>query len=79
MSKTIAQRQLRNNNAKVMDAVVAGKRFIVGRNGVPVAELRSITTPRRTFVTEGDVVEIFAAVPRIDHLQSRADSDRAID
>lgn len=79
MSKTIAQRELRNDNAKVMDAVVAGESFVVTRNGVPVAELRPITTPRRAFVTKDDVVEIFAAGPRIDRHRFRTDSDRVID
>jgi prevent-host-death family protein len=73
MPKTIAQRELRNDNAKVIDAVVAGESFVVTRNGVPVAELRPITTARRTFVT------LFVAGPRIDRHQFRADSDRIID
>ena len=38
MPKIIAQRDLRNDNAKVMDAVTAGETFIVTRNGEPVAE-----------------------------------------
>ena len=36
MSKTIAQRQLRNENAKVIEAVAAGETFVVTRNGEPV-------------------------------------------
>lgn len=79
MPKTIAQRELRNDNAKVIDAVVAGESFVVTRNGVPVAELRPISTARRTFATKADVAELFAAGPRIDRHQFRADSDRLID
>jgi prevent-host-death family protein len=79
MPKTIAQRELRNDNAKVIDAVVAGESFVVTRNGVPVAELRPITTARRAFVTKAEVVALFAAGPRIDRHQFRADSDRLID
>ena len=79
MARTIAQRELRNDNAKVIDAVVAGESFVVTRNGVPVAELRPIATARRTFVTKSDVVELFATGPRIDRDQFRADSDRFID
>lgn len=79
MAKTIAQRELRNDNAKVIDAVVAGESFVVTRNGVPVAELRPITTSRRTLVSRADVVDFFAAGPRIDRHQFRADSDRLID
>ena len=78
MTKTIAQRELRNDSAKVMDAVVAGESFVVTRNGVPVAELRPIATARRTFVTKADAAKIFSAGPRIDRRQFRADSDRQI-
>jgi prevent-host-death family protein len=35
----IPQRQLRNNNAEILDRVAAGERFIVTRNGVAVAEV----------------------------------------
>ena len=50
MSRTIPQRELRNDNAKVIDAVAAGETFVVTRNGEPVAELRPIRPGRRTFV-----------------------------
>ena len=40
MARTIAQRELRNENAKVIEAVTAGETFIVTRHGEPVAELR---------------------------------------
>jgi len=39
-ARTIAQRELRNENAKVIEAVTAGETFIVTRHGEPVAELR---------------------------------------
>ncbi|MEO9181287.1 MAG: type II toxin-antitoxin system prevent-host-death family antitoxin [Acidimicrobiales bacterium] len=79
MPRTIAQRELRNDNAKVIDAVVAGESFVVTRNGVPVAELRPITTAQRAVVTKAEVVALFANGPRIDRHQFRADSDRLID
>jgi antitoxin (DNA-binding transcriptional repressor) of toxin-antitoxin stability system len=50
MAKTMAQRELQRDNDKVLDAVVAGESFLITRNGVPVAELRPIQQPRRTFV-----------------------------
>jgi len=78
MAKTIAQRDLRNNNAKVMDAVVAGETFVVTRNGEPVAELRPLRVARRTFITRGEVAALGAAAVRIDHRQFRADLDRVI-
>ena len=79
MPKTIAQRELRNDNAKVIDAVVAGESFVVTRNGVPVAEFRPISPARRTFAIKPDVVNLFAAGPRIDRHQFRTDSDRLMD
>lgn len=37
--KTISQRELRNDNARVIRDVVGGKAFTITRNGVPVARL----------------------------------------
>ena len=39
MATTIAQRQLRNNNAEILDRVEAGESFVVTRNGVAVADV----------------------------------------
>lgn len=39
MSETIAQRQLRNDNAEIMRRVEAGESFVITRNGRPVADL----------------------------------------
>ena len=79
MATTIAQRQLRNDNAKVIDAVAAGESFVVTRNGVPVAELRPIQQTRRTFVPTADLLVLAAAGQRIDRERFRADLDRAVD
>ncbi|BBZ12560.1 type II toxin-antitoxin system Phd/YefM family antitoxin [Mycobacterium branderi] len=79
MAHVIAQRELRNQNAKVIDAVAAGESFIVTRNGEPVAELRPIRTGRRSFVPRDEVVALAAAGVRIDRHQFREDLDRAID
>ena len=79
MSRTIPQRDLRNENAKVMDAVMAGETFVVTRNGEPVAELRPIRAARRTFVTRDEVASMAGAAVRIDHRRFREDLDRAID
>jgi antitoxin (DNA-binding transcriptional repressor) of toxin-antitoxin stability system len=35
MARTIAQRELRNDNAKVIDAVAAGETFVVTRTPLP--------------------------------------------
>jgi prevent-host-death family protein len=79
MPKTIPQRELRNDNAKVIDAVVSGETFVVTRNGVPVAELRPIPNARRSFVPKNDLLTLAAAGPHIDHKQFRADLDRIVD
>lgn len=80
VARTIAQRELRNENAKVIEAVTAGETFIVTRNGEPVAELRPIRAGRRTFIPREDVAALAAAGGvRIDHRQFRADLDRVID
>lgn len=79
MAKTIAQRELRNENAKVIDAVTAGETFVVTRNGEPVAELRPLRAGRRTFISREDVVRPAAADVRIDRKRFRADLDSVID
>lgn len=77
--RTIAQRELRNENAKVMDAVTAGETFVVTRNGEPVAELRPLRAGRRTFISRADVAVLAAANVRVDRDQFRADLDAVID
>jgi prevent-host-death family protein len=79
MALTIAQRELRNDNAKVIAAVTAGETFVVTRNGVPVAELRPIQRPRRTFVAREDIVALGAAGPHVDLADFKADIDRIFD
>lgn len=79
MAKTIAQRELRNDNAKVIEAVVAGESFVVTRNGVPVAELRPIRQSRRTFVPTAELLSVATSGPRIDRERFRADLDRVVD
>lgn len=78
MTKSIAQRELRNNNAKVMDAVTAGETFVITRNGEPVAELRPLQVRRRTFVSRADVAALGAGGVRIDRHQFRTDLDQGL-
>lgn len=58
MAERLAQRELRNNNVRVIDEVVAGKTFVVTRNGWPVAELRPMSQQRRTFIPRHELVAI---------------------
>ena len=79
MTRTIAQRELRNDNAKVIAAVASGETFVVTRNGEPVAELRPVRSGRRTFISRDEVAALSAAGVRIDRHGFRADLDRLID
>jgi prevent-host-death family protein len=79
MPRTIAQRELRNDNARVIEAVAAGETFVVTRRGVPVAELRPIQTVRRPSVPKAELLALAASGPRIDFVQFRADLDQVID
>lgn len=79
MTRTIAQRELRNDNAKIIDAVTAGETFVVTRNGEPVAELLPIRSGRRTFISRQEVEALAKAGVRIDPNRFRKDLDRVID
>ena len=79
MTKTIAQRELRNENAKVIEAVTAGETFVVTRNGEPVAELRPLRAGRRTFISREEVAALASANVRIDSEQFQAELDDVID
>jgi len=79
VARTIPQRELRNDNARVIEAVAAGESFVVTRNGVAVAELRPIRTTRRRFIQKAELVVLGAAGPRVDLEEFRADLERTID
>ncbi|EHB56128.1 prevent-host-death family protein [Mycolicibacterium rhodesiae JS60] len=79
VARTIAQRELRNESAKLMDAVAAGETFVITRHGEPVAELRPIQPGRKTFTSRDDLARIAGAGVRIDPDQFRRDLDAAID
>lgn len=79
MTKTIAQRELRNDNARVIDEVVSGQSFLITRNGVPVAELRPVQRPRRTFVPKSELQTLAAAGPHLDATKFRSDLDSVVD
>jgi prevent-host-death family protein len=79
VTKTIPQRELRNANATVIDAVVAGETFVITRNGEPVAELRPARRTRRTFVPSTDIAALASPADRIDRHRFRSDLDRDVD
>jgi len=55
MSRTITQRELRNDSCAVLRDVQAGQVIIISRNGVPVAELRPL--PPRRFVPRAVIAD----------------------
>jgi prevent-host-death family protein len=71
MTRTITQRELRNDSAAVMDAVEEGETITITRNGVPMAELRPIR--RRKGVPTSELQRLFAGHPRVDYAAMRAD------
>ena len=79
MSRVIAQRDLRNQNAQILAAVEAGASFVVTRNNIPVAELRPFAGGRRRFVPRAELGTVAAAGPRIDAAAFRHDLDAAIE
>jgi antitoxin (DNA-binding transcriptional repressor) of toxin-antitoxin stability system len=79
MSKIIPQRELRNNNSKVIEAVILGEQFVVTRNGIPVAELKSVQISRRIFVPKEALIGISVTGPHVDWKQFRNDLDGRID
>lgn len=79
MSEVIAQRELRNENARIIAAVAAGASFVVTRNGEPIAELRPLARGRRWFVRRAEIAAVAAAGPHLDTAGFRRDLDAAFD
>jgi prevent-host-death family protein len=79
MARVIPQRELRNQNAQVLDAVQAGESFVVTRDGIPVAELRPVSRGQRRLVAKADVAATMAAGSPLDAAAFRRDLDTAID
>lgn len=77
MERTITQRELRNDNAKIIRALESGTSYIITRNGVPVGRLTPVA--RRTFVPATELMESAAHLPPIDFNKFRADIDAFVD
>ncbi len=76
--RVIAQRELRNQNARILAAVEAGESFVVTRNGAPVAELRPLARGRRPFVPRPELAATAAEGPHLDAAAFRRDLDAAM-
>lgn len=73
MTRTITQRELRNDSAAIMRAVEHGATMIVTRNRTPVAELRPVR--RRGFVPTAELQRALASCPPVDRDAMRAEMD----
>ncbi len=76
MSRTITQREMRNDSGRIMRELDEGETFIVTRNGVPVGELTPLR--RHRFVAAEAAVTLFRAAPAVDYERFRADLDAAV-
>jgi len=76
MTRSVTQRELRNDSGAVLREVQAGHTLVVTRNGVPVAELRPIAPSR--FVSRAVIAAAAARAPRIDARRFRKDVDRSL-
>ncbi|MPZ53484.1 MAG: type II toxin-antitoxin system prevent-host-death family antitoxin [Acidimicrobiia bacterium] len=76
MTRTISQRELRNNSGEIMRSLARGDDFIVTRNGVPIGELRP---HRRHFVSWDALFSAMEGAPTIDPVRFRADLDSVVD
>ena len=73
MAQHITQRELRNDSGEIMRRLDRGERFVVTRNGTPVAELAPLR--RHRFVSTDAVLQAFRAAPSVDVVALRADLD----
>jgi prevent-host-death family protein len=78
MSRTIPQRELRNDSAAVLRAVRAGETFVITNNGLPVAELRP-TGQRRRLVPRTELEQLAGQLEPIDATRFRADLEALVD
>ena len=77
MTRSITQRELRNESGAIMRALDRGESFVVTRNGVPVGELHPIR--HQSFVSSEVVATVFAGAPTIDFQAFRDDLDAIVD
>ena len=76
MTRTISQRELRNDSGEIMRALDRGEDFVVTRNGTAVGELRPAG---RRFVSRDVLVDAFRSAAPIDGQRLRDDVDEVVD
>lgn len=77
--RTIAQRELRNDNAEIIRQVETGETFVVTRNGLPVAELRPLPAGRQRLLPRDHLALLAARLEPLDRARLRADLDEVAD
>ncbi|WP_299054830.1 prevent-host-death protein [uncultured Nocardioides sp.] len=77
MTESISQRELRNDNGRIMRALDEGRSFVISRNGQPIGELRPLRRDR--LVDAGLVTAVFERAPRLDAGRLREDVDAFLD
>jgi antitoxin (DNA-binding transcriptional repressor) of toxin-antitoxin stability system len=76
---TIAQREPRNDVARVLAAVAAGESFVSTRHGRPGAGLRPIVAGRRAVVPISELAALFREGPAVDAAAFSAEVDQPLD
>ncbi len=76
LTRSITQRELRNDSGAVLREVQAGHTLVVTRKGIPVTELRPIAPTR--FVSRAAIAAAAARAPRIDARRFREEVDRSL-
>jgi len=76
VTRTITQRELRNDSGEIMRALDRGEDFIVTRQGVPVGELRPV---RRLRVARDALLAAVAGSPPVDPRRFRDDVDSVVE
>jgi len=77
MTRTISQRELRNQSGQIMRDLDEGHAFVVTRNGTPVGRLTPVGP--RQFVSSAAVLHTFAGSAPLDAARFRADVDEHLD
>jgi antitoxin (DNA-binding transcriptional repressor) of toxin-antitoxin stability system len=80
VTRHITQRELRNETPAIMRAIENGERFVLTRNGSPIADLvphaRPATTRR---ATGAEIMAAASQLPKLDVEQFWADLDSVVD
>lgn len=81
MTRTISQRELRNDSAQVIRDLQAGVTFIITNHGVPVGELRPLKRPERTVSRDALIAALKGTPPMPEgaYERMRAEHDKIVD